>query len=297
MTTSMPGDEIQPASIPPQVKKTNKRKWILIGAGVLAGLCVICLGIGLVASNSPTFKATMAANTAVAAVAEPTKTAAPQDVATKPPEATRTRRPTNTPAATKTLIPTLTPAPTRTSTPAPEPIELSGDGDQIVDVDIPFEFGVAHFVYGGARNFIVNNYNKDNEVIGGLVNEIGSYDGVRPIDFLKGEKTTRLEIQASAPWKITIYPLTKDYLHVCQVPGPCTGKGDDVVLLMGGTADTAKILYSGEHNFIINGYGGEYVDGMVNEIGTYEGTVMFTKGTFILEIISSGDWTIDITGK
>ena len=124
-----------------------------------------------------------------------------------------------------------------------------------------------------------------------LVNTIGSYAGVRPIDLLDGQQVERLEIKADGPWQVDLLDLAQ--AQRLQVPGTISGKGDDVVLLLGGTADTAAITHEGEANFVVRAYGDGFPDLIVNEIGSYSGKVLL-KGAMLLEIVADGDWTVEV---
>ena len=73
------------------------------------------------------------------------------------------------------------------------------------------------------------------------------------------------------------------------------GAGDDVVSVPGGTTAlaVAAITYSGSSNFVIRTYNSSGQGSLlVNEIGAYNGTKALPKGTALLEVKSSGSWTI-----
>jgi hypothetical protein len=233
--------------------------------------------------------ATLAAGltaTSSASQDEPTDTVVP----------TLTSTITHTPAPTNTPKPTKTPKPTNTATPAPEPITYTGTGDSIIDVERSWEGpSLVELNYTGAHNFIVKNIDENNEMIDGLANAIGEYSGRTFIDAFKDENTRRISVESSGPWTITIYPLDTQYFHSCVVPGTCEGIGDDVIYL-DGNADTLQASYSGEHNFIVTSYGTSY-DGLINEIGQYNGTVLVPKGANFIKVIASGPWTFDITSR
>jgi len=113
-----------------------------------------------------------------------------------------TRMPTNTkvpftPRPTNTLGPTPTTRPTRTPTPIPQPIVLTGSGDAVVDIEKDDSAALVHITYTGSSNFIVWNYGTDGEKIDLLINTIGSYDGIRPLDFLVDEHTARFAVESS----------------------------------------------------------------------------------------------------
>jgi hypothetical protein len=222
---------------------------------------------------------------------------------TVPNRPTYTIRPTDTVGPTNTPSPSETPEPTFTATPAPQPIELKGKGSKVVDVQKWDGPAIVHLVYKGSSNFIVTPFDANGETTGfmGLANEIGNYDGWKPLDFGlfgQNELTTRLQIKSSGDWTITICPLTIEYLKIADVPGTYQGKGDEVVFLKGGTPDLATFDYKGKSNFIVETYSSEGdIDGIVNEIGVYNGQVIVPNDTIIFVVTASGPWTVEITSK
>lgn len=185
-----------------------------------------------------------------------------------------------------------------TSTPAPQlkPITLTGRGDDIVSVDkadVPAIARISTTQSNG--NFAVTSYDSNGNRINLLVNEIGSYSGTRPIDFLNAEHTSRFEVVADGSWKIEILPLTS--ARSLSIPGKMSGTGDDVITLRGSTPDVATISHTGDSNFAITSYGASGRDLLVNEIGSYNGTVIVNGDTIILEIVADGSWSIDISSR
>jgi hypothetical protein len=224
----------------------------------------------------------------------PEATPAPLPSNTSVPAPTSSPAPTNTPLPTDTPRPTNTPPPTSTNTPLPEPIVFSGSGDNVVEVQKWSGPAILRISYAGSSNFVVWNYGADGEKIDLLVNTIGTYEGTRPLDFLDSEFTTRLQIESSGQWEITILPLIQ--VRTELVPGTFTGNGDDVVYL-DGSPDLLKIDAStAKSNFVIWGFG-QVRDLLVNEIAPYDGVVIVGSGIFILAIEAEGDWSIEVTSK
>lgn len=185
---------------------------------------------------------------------------------------------------------------TSSSAPRLDPITLTGRGDDIVSVDkadVPAIARISTTQSGG--NFAVINYDSNGRRIDLLVNEIGSYSGVRPIDFLGAEKTSRFEVTADGSWKIEILPLSS--ARSLSVPGKISGSGDDVITLRGGTPDVATISHIGDSNFAVKSYGSSGRDLLVNEIGSYNGKAIVSGDTIVLEIIADGRWSIDLSGR
>jgi hypothetical protein len=206
--------------------------------------------------------------------------------------------PVDTAASTAIIGPTNTPEPTVTPTPAPKPLEFTGKGSKVVEVTKWSGPAIIHMVYTGSSNFAVQNFDADGNNIDLLANEIGNYDGWKPMDFKEDEATTRLQVEGTGTWTITVYPLDTQYMKIAQVPGTYQGKGDEVVYLQGGTPDTATFTYTGKRNFAVLSYtadGSE--DLLVNEIDAYEGQIILSKGTVLLIVESSGPYSIEITAK
>lgn len=208
-------------------------------------------------------------------------------------EPTNTPKPTNTPSPTKTSRPTNTPLPPTTT---PEPIYISGSGDSIVDVNNNFYYAIIHIKGNAAsRFFAVSNYGADGELIDLLVNETDPYDGVRPLDFLEGEHTTRFEVQAVGEWEIEILPISS--ARTLKVPGTIQGTGDDVIVLTGENPDIANIKGNAEGRFFAVTSYGVGVDLLVNTTDPYDGTVLVNPDASILEVNATGEWSIEIITK
>jgi hypothetical protein len=216
---------------------------------------------------------------------------------TQVPTRTNTPEPTNTPQSTATTAPTSTPTTAPSPTPPPQPIELSGNGSQVVEFDNPFGAAFIRAVYTGSRNFIVHNVGADNENIDLLINTSGKYDGFRPLDWSSNEHTMRFTVKSYGDWKITVYPIAKEYLHSCEVPCEYPGQGDDIVLLTGGKPDMLEYNFSGERNAVLKAiYEGTY-DLLVNDSAPVKGSALLPGGTRILEIRATGPWIIKISSR
>jgi hypothetical protein len=215
------------------------------------------------------------------------------------PTLTPTFVPTNTPEPSITPKPSNTPKPTNTSlppTPIPEPVVLTGTGDSVVDFDNPFETSIVHIIgNASSRFFAVQSYGSDGNSIDLLVNTTDPYDGNRPLDFRNGEHTTRFEISSSDEWKIEVLPITS--ARILTVPGIVEGKGDEVIFLTGATPDLAKIKGNAEGRFFAVASYGKSSDLLVNTTDPYNGTVIVSGDTVVLEIQANGNWSIEIKDK
>ena len=76
------------------------------------------------------------------------------------------------------------------------------------------------------------------------------------------------------------------------------GRGDDVLELPDNVrgCTKAQITHSGSQNIIVWSYGtgNEQRELLINEIGSYEGTVKWDQQASSLEIKATGAWTIEV---
>jgi hypothetical protein len=228
-----------------------------------------------------------------------TATASPVPPSPTTPAPTNTAAPSNTPQPTSTPKPTDTPLPTDTSTPVPEPVNVSGHGDQIVDAVNPYNVAIVHVTGNkGSRYFGVTNYDADNNEIGLLVNTTDPYNGYRPLDVRKGPHTARFQVKAVGDWTIEILPLSA--AHSLDIPGAYSGTGDDVIVMYGHVEpDTAHITGNqGARYFGATSYGSDgAIHGLVNTTDVYDGSVLLSPKAVVLEFRAFGDWTIDVKTK
>jgi hypothetical protein len=255
----------------------TKGKLVIIvgGLGGLAALC--CAGTLALGAVLPEVEET------------PTAVAAAPSIPADTPTATPTATHTATPTQTYTPEPTDTPEPTSTPTPTPEPIALEGFGQDVVDFTMSFSVGRAVFTHNGGSNFIVTAFGP-----GGsedlLVNEIGYYEGSRP---LFGEGDYTLEIDADGAWTALIEPIVFDN----SLTAGLEGKGDyvsDVFMPLEEKPTPYTFLHDGSHNFIVYLHCAGGSDLIQNEIGAVDATAMarFSEGPCLWDVIADGAWSI-----
>lgn len=166
-----------------------------------------------------------------------------------------------------------------------EPIVIEGSGNDVIDVPVVTDDTVVGtFTHEGSSNFIVTSYDQSGDRISLLVNEIGSYQGTVPFNFQ--QSPAELEITASGPWTLTISDLLEQPAYTGSL---VTGSGDDV-LLVSTDSNRLTATHDGSSNFIILGWG-ERRSLLVNDIGSYEGTVRLGDAV-ALEITADGNWTL-----
>ena len=198
---------------------------------------------------------------------------------------------TSTAAPTKTPQPTETPRPTSTPTQPTPPQVFSGNSDDVITIN-PVGPAIVDLEYSGGSNFIVQNYDSGGQLIDLLVNTIGSYSGRIEMDFIVGQDTSMIQVQASGPWSITITPYQDALLDMVSVPGTYQGNGDNI-LYLGGDPSIAKFEASGGSNFIVWA-AGDSKELIVNEIAPYSGTVIVPGAPILLIIRAEGNWTVSL---
>jgi len=207
-------------------------------------------------------------------------------------------RPTaTTPAPAPDAAPRPEPTPAPEPAPAPEPepqpepdttfdpIVIEGRGDDIVDVPVVTDTPVVvTFTHRGSSNFSVVSFDSAGGRIALLVNEIGNYSGTVPLNF--SSPPAELEISADGAWTLTI----SDVRDQPRYDGSASGSGDQVLLV---TVDAGRLAatHDGRSNFAVLAWGDRRTL-MINEIGTYSGTVRLPDAV-ALEIKADGNWTLE----
>ena len=123
-----------------------------------------------------------------------------------------------------------------------------------------------------------------------LVNTIGAYEGTRPLN-LDAEPVREMEITADGSWTATVNPITE----ADEFTGEAQGSGDSVLIAPDGLSGRLDITHNGEANFVVQAHGNGFPDLLVNEIGSYDGTVR-VSGALVLAISADGQWTIVQSG-
>jgi hypothetical protein len=254
---------------------------------VLVGLVVVCCVLGALVGRGGSQPTRAGATPAPAVIAGDVVTAAPEP--TSAPDATA--GPTNTPKPTSTPAPTATPSPIpATATPIP-PVVLEGSGQTVTDpFTPPSTINRVFLTHQGQRNFIVRVFKADGSEEG-MANEIGNYEGIRPLIGAAGEYY--FEIDADGPWTIHIEAMTQEL----DASDGLEGSGDYVSGVFTPESDGPtpyNVAHNGERNFIAHLYcaGGE--DSVQNEIGAVSGStvVRFAEGPCFWDVQADGAWSL-----
>jgi hypothetical protein len=148
---------------------------------------------------------------------------------------------------------------------------------------------VARITNKGSSNFAVISY-AGSQYDDLLVNEIGSYAGRVYV----ASGVSLLKITSNGSWSVDLRPITS--APKWNGSSAITGKGDSVILLRGGSFGTTTIKNRGTSNFAVIAYSayGDYLDLLVNEIGSYSGEVLLpTEDPVVLCIHAvGGSWSM-----
>ena len=176
------------------------------------------------------------------------------------------------------------------------PAVFSGRGDDVIDVPVSgYSLPVAVIQHKGKSNFVVKAIEA-----GGredlLVNEIGSYNGTVELALGNKPTTTQFEIKADGTWQVSIEDLAASTERTKSVPGSVSGTGDSVLFLRATSpVSTMQLTHEGKSNFVVRFCGSDAkaaCDLVVNEIGSYNGTVRASTRTgAMLVVTADGPWS------
>ncbi len=246
-------------------------------------LCAVCLGITLTACGTPQR-------------AQPTNTPSGFPTLAPPPSE---RPATSTAAALGTARPVGTSLPTVSVGLQAYPIPVIGTGDleaNILKWDGP---ALLEARYTGSDDFVVQSSRStpgQPPLLRMLINAIGPYDGVVPLDFEPGQPTSKLMVTAPGPWVLRVLPLASGKTY--QLPTTINGKGDNVVLFTDAGMGNMMAIAAGGGSFTVVGFtrGGDRLS-LVNEVAPYTGTAAGNPDIWALAVHSSGTWSLNISAK
>jgi len=120
------------------------------------------------------------------------------------------------------------PAPTTTKAVAPyASVTYSGHGDKLVKLALDSDHvHVATISHSGRANFVITTLDASGGHIDLVVNEIGKYSGVRPLDF-DDERPAAIEVQAMVDWTIVV----ADAATVPRLSNSTSGHGSAVLVV------------------------------------------------------------------
>lgn len=199
--------------------------------------------------------------------------------------ATTTPGPTEAPPPTPEATPTPTPEPTPEPTPIPEPIILEGFGQTATDlITPPSSVNIATFTHAGSSNFVVRVFGGGSE--GLLINEIGFYQGSRPIF---GADPFTLDIDADGAWTLRLEAIGE------AEGAPFSGTGDAASGLFDPPDSGAwEFFHDGQSNFAVLLHCADGTDLVQNEIGAVSGSgiIEFGAAPCLWEVEADGNWSL-----
>jgi hypothetical protein len=170
------------------------------------------------------------------------------------------------------------------------PVTQAGVGSSVIDLPAGSDYGMVTAVSNGDGVFAITELAADNTPTGDLlVDTSGPYSGTTAYGLVTvGAKATKLKIDASGPWHLTIAPLDK----APALTLPAKGASNAVYVYLGAVANW-KIVHTAKasSNFSVVQYG-QMPNLLVNAIGNYTGTVPVTAGPTIITIDATGPWSI-----
>jgi hypothetical protein len=210
-------------------------------------------------------------------------TAAPAAPADAPPTAAAVA-PTPTPVPTPVVAPEPTPAPK----PQPPILKTAGRGDKIVKFSAQDAPTVVRITGKGSGHFAVISYT-GSEYGDLLVNEAGKYSGSVYVE----PGINRFKVTSSGSWTIQVQPITS--AKTWDGTSSLAGKGDSVVNLNGWASGITTIKNKSKSNFAVIAHSpeGDYLDLLVNDVGSYSGEVLLPEADPMVLVIHAvgGTWS------
>lgn len=168
------------------------------------------------------------------------------------------------------------------------PLTQTGTGDNLVTLPTGATAGIVTANHDGASNFSISVLNAANESTGDLlVNTIGTHSGSSVYGFNAYSDGVTLQITADGNWSVSIAP-------VSTAPALATAGTGDAVFLHTGSAGKLTATHDGGSNFVVQEETGKAFSMglLVNEIGTYSGTVPLSSGPSVITVGADGNWTM-----
>ena len=284
-----PGSGVGAVVDPPpgKGKKPFYKRWWVWAVGIVVVIIVIAVSSGSTSSNAPGAKSqtpsptltSSAGNTIVTKAITPTGSAPAGGATAAVPDSQQL---VASAPQQSTLIDEMN---KQYGTFAP--VSKSGSGDSTIALPTGSKAGMVTASYKGSSNFSITVLDAGNQSTGDLlVNTIGAYEGVSAYGLSSFGDGVKLKITGSGAWQIAIAPLSA----APTMKFPVSGKGD-AVYLYGGKAEDWTITNTGKSNFVVTQYA-DFPNLLINEIGSYSGTVPANDGPTVVTIKSDGNWAI-----
>ncbi|MEW1975388.1 TM2 domain-containing protein [Microbacterium profundi] len=170
------------------------------------------------------------------------------------------------------------------------PIQQSGAGDTIIDLPAGATGGVVVATHNGSSNFAVSVLDANNGSTGELlVNTIGAYSGTTAWGISALGDGVKLQVTADGDWTFDIRPMG-------SAPALAAEGVGDAVFVYDGDAASLTAAHTGSSNFVVMQENSDVFNLglLVNEIGTYSGTVPLSSGPSVVTIRADGNWSLAV---
>ncbi|WP_152594796.1 TM2 domain-containing protein [Microbacterium profundi] len=170
------------------------------------------------------------------------------------------------------------------------PIQQSGAGDTIIDLPAGATGGVVVATHNGSSNFAVSVLDANNGSTGELlVNTIGAYSGTTAWGISALGDAVKLQVTADGDWTFDIRPMG-------SAPALAAEGVGDAVFVYDGDAASLTAAHTGSSNFVVMQENSDVFNLglLVNEIGTYSGTVPLSSGPSVVTIRADGNWSLAV---
>ncbi|MBT2229862.1 hypothetical protein [Nonomuraea sp. NEAU-A123] len=184
------------------------------------------------------------------------------------------------------------------STPVPAQAALTtagtyrGEGDDVVRIPATSKPSIVKLTHQGDSNFAVWTLTTSGKQVDLLANAIGDYKGTAAFNVNGLNKIRSLSVTADGAWTLQVLPISKARYWTINAKG----SGSDVLRLTTASKGLRRltIRHSGESNFAVWALDnrGQYLNLLVNKIGTYKGRVVLPSGTRYATVTADGAWTI-----
>ena len=103
-----------------------------------------------------------------------------------------------------------------------------------------------------------------------------------------------LEISASGSWAINVYPIGA--AHKISTDNPKSDSGDNILWIEGDASIATISGNSNSSHFSVTAFDGSGRRNglLVNTTDPYNGKVMVPKGTLLLQVTASGNWSVNL---
>lgn len=169
-------------------------------------------------------------------------------------------------------------------------IEQTGAGDTIITLPEGASGGLVTATHNGGSNFAISVLDESNGSTGELlVNTIGAYTGTTAWGLNALGEGARLQVTADGEWSITINPMG-------AAPALAASGAGDAVFLYDGGAGALAVTHDGTSNFVVieDTASAFHMGLLINDIGSYAGTVPLAAGPSVIAVTADGNWTLAV---